>query len=361
MGLSANQWLGLLNGDVQARSDLQTDRSKESDTLSQKNAALQELFEQITAENANLDSLEAERAEIEKENPDDKMYGGIKEFVLENQGMCGMGMGMGSLKDSCMQLTGKELKSLSCVLGQNGNGKLSVCDMVGMLKDMGVEGAKASDDGKAIEITRPDGSKVKICDANGDGMINNCDYDFSDALAKFNCDLAQFEAKVKINEDKQLKSEQTIQSLEAQQAMVQQEADASQSKIDGLDNEIKGFDGKIEMEEVQYQKAVETEEIEAQEIEDTKAQEVADTEAKELRAQEETTAEGNVPVAAAEPKEVAPPVAEEAVDKTVLSEDQTEIDGVVMNSEPQAAQTNEDVAMQGIIDAQDSIKKPLEE
>ena len=232
---------------------------------------------------------------IENEDPMKQMYCGIKEFVVEEAGMCGMGMGMGSLQlNSNLQLTGAELLAMNEVLNSNADGKLDACGLVERLHKMGIENAQVSESGDSIELTRVDenGNETKVTfkDANGDGMLNGCDYDFSDALCKFNDDLKAYNEKVDnlekeielsakelaTTEAKQQEVDSFIDYLESIKEKQEKAIKVANGEIKATEEEIKEITTKIEDLIGQYDKKVE-EEKEAEETkkaeEDRKAEE----------------------------------------------------------------------------------------
>ena len=156
-------------------------------------------------QNALNDYYELLSETIEKEDPLKKLYCGIGEFVIEEASMCGMGMGMGHMElNSSIKLTGAELVTLSCMLNSNADGALDakgLSDAVNeRFKELGIENSQTTSANGELILTRTndDGStsEVKFKDANGDVMLNGCDYDFSNALAKFNDDLKAYNDKL---------------------------------------------------------------------------------------------------------------------------------------------------------------------
>ena len=158
-----------------------------------------------------------------------KMYSGIKEFQIQNKGMCGMGMGMGEFVDSCMQLTGQELLDISNLLKENKDGKFKPSELAEKLNSLEGRDYKATADDSALgsdgnagnkaalTITRSDGSKVEFKDANGDGQLNSCDYNFDEALAKFQADMAQWEKDMQAAQDKVDAQQKVVDDLTAEQ------------------------------------------------------------------------------------------------------------------------------------------------
>jgi hypothetical protein len=145
--------------------------------------------------------------EASTKNPLNKMYN-VEEFVITNQGMCGMGMGMGKFAGKTVSLSGKELTALSDILGKNEGAQAS--SVVDQLTAAGIQAKEVDvtvkdENGKevknaskkGVEITNPDGSKTVVYDANGNGGLDTQDYNFNKALKCFEKDLCDFKAQIK--------------------------------------------------------------------------------------------------------------------------------------------------------------------
>lgn len=274
MGLSANAFLSTLLDKYSQYEDyvslLSTQEIENNNAILQNETKSSNLQREINRENDVLEQYQQELFDIlNNENPLNQIYCGIKEFVIDNSGMCGMGMGMGHMEvNSNIKLTGKELLAMSSVLNGNADGQYSPCELVEQLKSMGIDNAKLSDDGGSIVLTRSDGSCVKFCDANGDGMLNGCDYDFSDALAKFNDDMNEFNAKVDEMNSKIDAQETKIAGLEDDKSAVDdtianlvRTGEEIADEIENTNNEMAKLQGQIN--DVQAQ--IEAEDAEAQE------------------------------------------------------------------------------------------------
>lgn len=269
MGLSANANILGLYSDLaeftKNRSGLLSKENQNDTNISNANSELKNLFAEIDKEKAAVTDADNNIARIESDNPLDRLYCGIKEFVVTEAGMCGMGMGMGQFEvNNNIKLTGKELLAMSQVLNNNANGQFSPQDLVDQLNCMGIENASLSDNGQSIELTRVDANgnetKVKFCDANGDGMLNGCDYDFSDALCKFNQDLeaynqelqkAKDEKAQRVNELEQTTAEaedkeHEIDGYEANGRVIAQDIDDTDKDIKDTKYEIKKAETKLE-------------------------------------------------------------------------------------------------------------------
>ncbi len=117
----------------------------------------------------------------------------LQKFVDES-GMCGMGMGMGNTYSECgaIDLTAEELVALKDELLDLGDSQETfdsnfeqvTCALNEKLSESGSKCATGQDkDGSTyLEIKRRDGSSVKIYDANGNGALDNKDYDFCQAI-----------------------------------------------------------------------------------------------------------------------------------------------------------------------------------
>jgi len=157
----------------------------------------------------------------------------VTQFLLEtSQGMCGMGMGMGmgSFEGGIkIQMTGQELIALSTLLSDKNSGvDFGNWDKIAeKLQESGID-AKVVDnievkDGqdktytsKGIEITRKDGTKTTVCDANGNGGLDVADYDFTNALAEFDKNLDTYNAKIKEIEDQVDAVYKTVEGLKSE-------------------------------------------------------------------------------------------------------------------------------------------------
>ncbi len=317
MGLSANAFLNVL---LSAYGQLENDKSvlnnenlSNAQEVSGQESDLRGVKSQLTTETNTLKGYQQELLKIlDTENPLNKIYCGIKEFVIENSGMCGMGMGMGHMENNCsIKLTGKELLAMNSVLNGNSDGRYSPEDLVEQLKSMGIENSQVSEDGKSIELTRSDGSKVKFCDANGDGMLNGCDYDFTDALAKFNQDMDAFNAKVDEMKAKIEEQETKVDELDGQKDGIEntlrqlgKEGEKIQKEIEQNDKDIKEIESEIaqtkdEMEEnlkaeKEKQDAEKAAEVESSTAEETKASTDDDADDENLTVKEDLNGDGKI-------------------------------------------------------------------
>ncbi|MBQ8475466.1 hypothetical protein IJ531_00225, partial [bacterium] len=271
MGLSASQVLmALLNSNknydttVDDINDLTADKQQVKADKRQTEGNLREnyseadlLQKQNNLQTNQLNEYHELLAEtLENDDPMNKMYCGIKEFVIDNSGMCGMGMGMGSLElNSDLKLTGAELLAMSQTLNDNSDGALDAKGLVDKLHELGIENAQVSQDGSEIELTRVDEdgneTKVKFKDANGDGMLNGCDYDFSDALAKFNEDLKAFNQKVTELEQNIEQTARDLSLTESQQKTVASFIDYLEGVKANQELTIKKVDEQIEIDKAQ--------------------------------------------------------------------------------------------------------------
>ena len=271
MGLGQQAILNLIYNDTttynSVLSEIDNLNAEKSDVNLEQNATENKLTAKYSENNLlkQQDNLQTNQLEeyhallketIENEDPMNKMYCGIKEFVIEEASMCGMGMGMGSLQlNSNLQLTGKELVAMDQVLNGNSDGAMGVNCLVDKLHEMGIENAQVSKDGSEIELTRVDENgnetKVKFKDANGDGMLNGCDYDFSDALAKFNADLKAYNEKVTTLENNIETTANQLQATKAAENSVsndikalEETKQAQKDKLSSIDNKIKENEAK---------------------------------------------------------------------------------------------------------------------
>lgn len=148
----------------------------------------------ISSTDANRkDEIARADKEIEQAEESKQQKFRIGKFVDES-GMCGMGMGMGNTySDKCaIELTAEELVAIGEVYacfdevdsasaaGEDVDNFQEVADHLNeKLGDKGTKVTTGCEDGtKFIEITRSDGSTVKIYDANGNGALDNKDYEF---------------------------------------------------------------------------------------------------------------------------------------------------------------------------------------
>jgi chromosome segregation ATPase len=214
MGLAASQWINILQSHLNTANRADQNAQHTDEKITNKKEDLVDIFKNMSDELENLRSLDDDMEAILKEDPRDKMYCGIGEFVDESN-MCMMGMGMGQIGyDNDIKLTGRELAALHDLLHNKGKSYPvdQLCQLVEDLKSYGIDNAKVENG--SLVLTRPDGTQQKIVDANGDGTISGCDYDFSAALEKFSADLADFEKKVKDIEDKIKVGEENLEDLE---------------------------------------------------------------------------------------------------------------------------------------------------
>lgn len=273
MGLPANSFLkDMLTKYQNYKGTLSSEKSSNETQTDIKQNQLARTDSEIDIHNAAIDQYNELLGVLEENTPLNRMYCGIKEFVVDNSGMCGMGMGMGHMEvNSSLKLTGKELIAMSSVLVGNSAGQYSPQTLVDQLHSMGIGNAQLSADGQSIELVRIDanGNKttVKFCDANGDGMLNNSDYDFSDALAKLDADLKEWneqkdeikakieaeELKIKELEEQREDTRQDIKTLKAEAKGINIELDATQQNIDKTEDKIE-IDQQ-EREEQYYQEA----------------------------------------------------------------------------------------------------------
>lgn len=309
MGLSARQVLMVLfNQQANAASatedvkdlnykkqNIEGENNNTNTQLNDKNSEAKLLKEQNRIQTDQLQEYHELLSEtIENEDPMKQMYCGIKEFVIEEAGMCGMGMGMGSLQlNSNLQLTGAELLAMNEVLNDNSDGQLGACGLVERLHQMGIENAQVSESGDSIELTRVDenGNETKVTfkDANGDGMLNGCDYDFSDALCKFNEDLKAYNEKIDKLEKEIEISAKALATTQEKQEKVDTFIDYLESIKDKQEKAIKIINGEIDATEAEI-KEVTTK------IEDLKTQydqKVKEEKAEKEKAKEEEKAEKN--------------------------------------------------------------------
>lgn len=199
--------------------------------------------------------------------PLNRLYGGIKEFKIENSGMCGMGMGMGSMVESSLQLTGQELLDIDELLKSNDNGQFSFDDLAQKLQEKGynvgsanstantettsnisIEEAITSTESSSqsgIKITRSDGTQIEIKDCNGDGLLNSQDYDFSEALAKFNADMDVYEKNIAAIEAEIAAHEETKENLENENKNLNTELSIKETEETEIKSDIKETDNKI--------------------------------------------------------------------------------------------------------------------
>lgn len=141
-----------------------------------------------------------QRDQISKENPLNANFD-VQEFIQNNKGMCGMGMGMGAFGDKTVKLSGAELIALSTILTESQEGgKATETDFASIakkLQDTGINAQVVKVNGKdTIEITHADNSKTTVFDANGNGGLDTQDYNFNAALNEFKNDLAEFNGKM---------------------------------------------------------------------------------------------------------------------------------------------------------------------
>lgn len=217
-------------------------------TIADKNAVeCKETAEDVDRQR-NIDNCKTrEQCDIDCENAkrealDSRIH--LQKFVDES-GMCGMGMGMGSTysEEGAIDLTVEELMSLKDTLLDIGDSTetfdsnfQSVADALNAkFCENGTNSvASVGSDGgtQYIEISRADGSNVKIYDANGNGALDNKDYDFCQAIEKAQQIICQMEATINsIQQEAQNKIDETnaaadsrIQQLKTEQAQFEQEA-----------------------------------------------------------------------------------------------------------------------------------------
>ena len=251
MGLSASALLTGITKSEQNKETLLNTQDQNIQKINQKNMEVAQLFSRIQSEQFAVDGFEQELEMLDAtENPLNQLYCGIKEFVVTEAGMCGMGMGMGQFEvNNCIKLTGKELVAMDQVLNGNSQGEFSPEELVQQLNSLGIDNAELSESGESIELTRVDEEgneqKIKFCDANGDGMLNGCDYDFSDALCKFNQDLEEFTAKVDSIEGLQEAAESRIEQAEATADKTEEEINTIEKENDKISEEIDSEDENI--------------------------------------------------------------------------------------------------------------------
>ncbi|MDD3013505.1 MAG: LysM peptidoglycan-binding domain-containing protein [Candidatus Gastranaerophilales bacterium] len=172
------------------------------------------------------------------DNPMNKVYD-VQQFIVTNQGMCGMGMGMGRMSSTTVGLSGTELLVLAAALSSktgsadnspaanimtalgtvdtgfdatklndalsNTANTSNPSDLVEVLKAVGINATTIAVDVKdengnsingacktGIEITHADGKKTTVYDANGNGGLDTQDYDFNKSLVNFETDLAEY-------------------------------------------------------------------------------------------------------------------------------------------------------------------------
>ena len=192
----------------------------------------------------------------------------VEEFIVTNQGMCGMGMGMGKFGSNKIQLSGKELATLSLILCENEGSQAS--DVVTKLKEAGIDAKEtavtvkdengnvvngASKTGVEISHTNKDGTVTKtvVYDANGNGGLDTQDYNFNKALTEFETDLSKFKCEInkmdtEINAVKK-ERDPHVQTL----TDLTQKGDLINQKMNIIDASIKQLDTECECLETVYE------------------------------------------------------------------------------------------------------------
>lgn len=239
-------------------------------SIADKNAVTsQETAEEVDRQR-NIDNCKTqEQCEVDCENAkrealDSRIH--LQKFVDES-GMCGMGMGMGSTysENGSIDLTVEELMSLKDTLLDIGDSTetfdsnfQSVADALNAkFCENGTNSvASVGSDGgtQYIEISRSDGTNVKIYDANGNGALDNKDYDFCQAIEKAQQIICQMEATINsIQQTAQNKIEETnaaadsrIQQLKTEQAQFEQEAVDNRAESKVHDANAENFFGNAE-------------------------------------------------------------------------------------------------------------------
>ena len=286
MGLPANSFLkDMLTKYQNYKGSLSSEKASNKTQTDIKQKQLARTEASIDNENTVIDQYNDLLAVLEENTPLNRMYSGIKEFVVDNSGMCGMGMGMGHMEvNSSLVLTGKELIAMSSVLVGNSGGIYSPQTLVDQLHNMGIGNAQLSEDGQSIELVRIDenGNKttVKFCDANGDGMLNDSDYDFSDALAKLDADLGEWFKQKEEIEAKIEAEELKLENLEGQRENTRQD-------LKTLETEAKGINIQLNETQQNIDKTEDKIEIDQQEREEQYYQESANEENRKNKEEQE--------------------------------------------------------------------------
>lgn len=173
-------------------------QSKDYDST---NAAATTEVDEINKLDLEINNELIQRDQISKENPLNANFD-VQEFIQNNKGMCGMGMGMGAFGEKTVKLSGAELIALSTILTESQEkGTATATDFDDIAKQLQSTGIDAksvvtSDGKKTIEITHADKTKTVVFDANGNGGLDTQDYNFNAALSDFKKDLEVFNGKM---------------------------------------------------------------------------------------------------------------------------------------------------------------------
>jgi len=180
----------------------------------------------------------------------------LSQFVVNNQGMCGMGMGMGAFDSNVfVDLTGDEIVRLNEAINGNSSsvsvtdsseaisddpnveeidqsiGEVdglvtdnatqtttrSIDDILSSLKTNGFSDAAKTADGTGIEFTSKSGQKVKVFDANGDGSLTKSDYDFNTALSSYKTELSGKSSELQKLDDQIITKKEEIRQHKIEQ------------------------------------------------------------------------------------------------------------------------------------------------
>lgn len=194
--------------------------------------------DQRNADNVAISDKAIADTELAKQDLQTKIH--LQKFVDES-GMCGMGMGMGNTYGECgaIDLTAEEILALKDELLDIGDSQdsfdsnfESITNVLNeKLADSGSSCTTGKDeDGTSfLEITRSDGSSVKIYDANGNGALDNKDYDFCQAIQK-----AQ-EILDKMNEKIEAINTKAMADVDANNRMADDKIDGLKARIAELE------------------------------------------------------------------------------------------------------------------------------
>ena len=243
----------------------------------------------IAKYSSQIASLDAQKAALV--NPETQSF--CLGVFQSSQGMCGMGMSMGGFNNDSqtVQLSGQDLIALNIAINASGgnddpnNAALlqtatggsspststtapstsTTADstastasttstsststaatstsmqnnyqaVLSNLQSQGITNAAMGSDGQSIVFTNSDGTTTKIYDANGNGGLDDGDYDFNTALTQFDAAMSAYNAKIAPINDQISSAEgqlTTAQSKASADSIAQASANAQLSQASG--------------------------------------------------------------------------------------------------------------------------------